>query len=298
MIKNIIPVFFIFVIIVFHDDVITGTRNGLMLWYRDLIPSLLPFIIITNALSEMKSYQSVASVFRKFVPNIYEIIAIILGNLCGYPVGAKILNDLVTEKCISYKKANTLLALSSQASPMFLIGYGYNCILEKKIPLCIFLISIYLPTFILYIVKTKIYNDREQNNNTISHLSKNHNAYNINNTFMQTASTIVIIGFYVIIFSIIINIILNKTNNLYIKCILSFMEITNGLMLLKDINISTNIFLAVSTALSSFGGLCTAFQIKSVLNYRGASIKKYLSDKILLSAGTLIIITFYLHIKY
>lgn len=296
MITKIFPIFLIIVTLIFHNDVISGTQTGLLLWYRSLIPALLPFILITNTLSELNTYQIIAKKLIRFCPNIYELLAVVLGNLCGYPIGAKILNDLVISKCISYKKANSLLAVSSQVSPMFLLGYIYNIILEKEIPLYIFLISIYLPVFILYIYKIKNDTTKEP---VIDNSDKQNTGYgiNINNTFMQTVNTIVFIGIYVIIFSIILEILIKVIDSDIIKCLLSFMEITTGLNLIKNLSINRNLFFPITLCLSSFGGLCTMFQIKIVLSYQKASLKKYLPDKIIMSAGTFLIIFLYTKIK-
>lgn len=70
----------------FHNAVITGTKNGLLLWYQTLIPALLPFLLITNALSETGSYHALSShIGKPLSSRLYEWIAILLGNLCGYP---------------------------------------------------------------------------------------------------------------------------------------------------------------------------------------------------------------------
>lgn len=279
----------LFLLLIFHNETVAGTQSGLLLWYQILIPSLLPFILVTNALAETNAYQAAAVRFQKICPNrIYELIAIILGNLCGYPIGGKILNDFVKNRYITPVTANLILSLSSQASPMFLIGYVHLHIIKNEIPLPIFLIGIYLPVLLYYpfIKSTK---DREEMSaNTFS----SHN-FCITDTFLHAARTMVMIGMYVIIFSILLCILLPFCTHTIPKILLSFLEITTGLKLLESLAISHSLKLSLLCALSSFGGLCSGFQILGVLDYNGANIKKYLLDKILLSAGTFLIIWFY-----
>ena len=124
--------------LIFHNEVIEGTSSGLILWYQSLIPALLPFIIITNALSETHAYDVLAIHLSTISPNIYRHTAVLLGNLCGYPIGAKILNDFVREGHINSYESNELLSVSSQASPMFLLGFVYNHLPADFIPLPIF----------------------------------------------------------------------------------------------------------------------------------------------------------------
>lgn len=288
--------------LIFHTEVINGTSSGLLLWYQSLIPALLPFIIITNALSEIHTYDILAKHFQKISPNIYKHTAVILGNLCGYPIGAKILNDFVNEGHISPFEANELLSVSSQASPMFLLGYVYKLLPEEYIPLPIFLSIIYLPVLALYII-IKL-RDRKTNvkltQENLSVIKPSIKAYStdisLSGTFMQAVRTIVIIGIYVIIFSILICILIPRCHNNVNSCAIAFLEITNGLRLISSINISTKIQSALIISLTSFGGLCTAFQIKSVLEYSEASIKKYLLDKLILSAGTFLLAILYLYL--
>lgn len=272
-------------VLLFHDDVIAGATDGLLLWYRVLIPTLLPFILITNAMSESHSYDALTTGSSKAL----FITAFLIGNLCGYPIGAKILNDFVNQNKIPKKPASDMLSVSSQASPMFLIGYIYNKILDKSIPLYSFLILIYLPTFLLFSIKLK-----DCSINDYQLLSQD--TYSNNNnyeTFLSAVRTIVVIGVYVMIFSILFKVILPKTDNIYFKCLLSFMEITTGLSLIKTLPIISSFKLPLITSLSSFGGLCTAYQIKSVLTYEKNTIKKYLLDKLILSAGTFLLTYLY-----
>ncbi len=282
----------IFILLVYHEQAIDGTAKGLLLWYQMLIPSLLPFILVTNALSETHSYHAITHFFQTKKSNrIFEILAIVLGNICGYPIGAKIINDFVTYEFISGKKANQILALSSQSSPMFLLGYVYSNILCKEIPIPIFLLSIYAPVILYYIFFTT------NENKNISRITIcNTNQLNIKETFMHTVEIMVSIGFYVIIFSIILSILLPITHNNNIKVILAFLEITNGLNLLSVTDVCNTLKMPLVCTLCSFGGLCSIFQVKSVLTYSDNNIKKYLADKCILSAGTFFII--YLYVRY
>ncbi len=279
----------LFLLLSFHESVITGTQNGLLLWYQTLVPSLLPFILITNALSETNAYESAISLFKKKNPGrIYEIIAILLGNLCGYPIGGKILNDFVNRGCIPANKANRLIALSSQTSPMFLLGYVYTHIMNRELPLYIFIISIYLPVFVYYMLFC-IFTNNQSGRLYCASIKK----IQIKDTFLHTVEIMVIIGVYVIIFSILISILQPLCKYTMTNILLSFLEITTGLNLLSSISLSESLRLSLICALSAFGGLCSSMQVQSVIDYSTSTLKKYLLDKCILSAGTFCIIYLY-----
>lgn len=284
-------IFLLFFLLFFHNETIHGAQQGLLLWYQTLIPSLLPFILITNALSETNAYQTAAKHLQKYYKgNIYELLSIFLGNLCGYPLGGKIINDFVNNRCISPQRANDILSLTNQASPMFLIGYVYIHILDKQLPLFLFLGSIYIPVLILTMIKFRFFTKHSSTVSPHTISAKLH----VTETFMQTTKTLVIIGMYVILFSIVIHITIPLTRFSFFIVPLSTLEITTGLELFASSSVLSNLRIPFLCALSAFGGLCSAFQIKGVLTYSNASIKKYLLDKCILSTGTFFIIYSYL----
>ncbi len=281
----------LFILLFFHEETITGARNGLLLWYQTLIPSLLPFILVTNALAETNAYQAAARSFHRYIPyNLYEKIAILLGNLCGYPIGGKILNDFVNNQYVSWKQANSILSVSSQASPMFLVGYVYTHVLDRSLPLSVFLGSIYFPTFVLAFVR----NRQSSLHSRMSFSPLPSHKFRITDTFLHSSNIIIVIGIYVMAFSILLEILHPLCRSPYFTIPLSGLEITTGLQLLKAQASLSFIRIPLICSLASFGGLCSAFQIRSVLSYEKASIKKYLLDKCLLSAGTFLLTYGYL----
>ena len=274
-------------LLIFHKETILGTEQGLLLWYQTLVPSLLPFILITNALSETNSYQAAAaSVPKHLSARIYELTAIVLGNLCGYPIGGKLLNGFVEDALLSPQRSRQLLALSSQASPMFLIGYVHLHILKNALPLPVFLISIYLPVGIGYMIKRQRQNDASPSVPVRSGLC-------VKDTFLNAVRIMVMIGIYVILFSILLTILLPYCQHTVSRLLLSFLEITTGLQLLDSLFLPIRLKTALLCALCAFGGLCSGFQVRGVMEPANVNIKKYLLDKIYLSAGTFVIILLY-----
>lgn len=275
----------LFLLLIFHDSVIYGAQKGLLLWYQILIPSLLPFIIVTNALAETNSYSYIIKkIYPFFRSYTCEFIVILFGNLCGYPIGGKILDYFMKNQIIPLKRGNILLPLASQASPMFIIGYIYPHILNKKCPLPVFLLSIYLPVLAGYF----ILNDKTQKES--SFISYDVHKFNLTDTFFQAVKTMVMIGIYVMVFSIAYELLLPICHFPYSKYPLSFLEITTGLNVLKNAYKESTFFLPVTGMLTAFGGFCSIFQITCVIS---VNIKNYLQTKFLLSAGTFTILLLY-----
>lgn len=275
----------LFLLLFFHNDVIMGARTGLLLWYQTLLPSLFPFIIITNALWETNSYRYLIQAFTPlFRQKSGEFVVFMLGNLCGYPVGGKILEQFYHANQISLYEKEKLLPYVNQTSPMFIIGYIFPCILEKQIPLAVFLLSIYIPTIVGFLFTVYGRDDGS------FRLPNKENKLNITNTFIEAVKTIVLIGVYIMIFSIIYKISLPFCHSLYLQIILSFLEITTGLTVLKEALQNNCLYLPVIGMLTAFGGLCSIYQIKCVAHM---NTKKYLRTKLLLSTGTFLFLFIY-----
>lgn len=107
------------------ETVISGASYGLMLWYKNVVPILLPFMLISSLVVDRiaagKSRRAALS------------STIFLGVLCGYPIGARVTDEYVTSGMYEKKMGNIILPLCNNSSPMFISGYIVSRILKNKI---------------------------------------------------------------------------------------------------------------------------------------------------------------------
>ena len=90
--------------------------EGLVLWYNNLVPLLLPFLLISGFFLSMIDWEH---------PNRAGclILLFLCGLFCGYPVGAIAIGRLYKNQVISKDFAHAIMPLCNNISPMFLIGY-------------------------------------------------------------------------------------------------------------------------------------------------------------------------------
>lgn len=266
------------------DIVISGAHNGLILWYSSVLPSILPFMIVTSLLLKYCSGSGICG----------------LGLLCGLPVGANLVNRQFKNHTISKQTANLLLSVCNLASPMFILGYIWNRQLHKEYPLIPFLLSIYIPgilyAFISYISRYNKNNIKRTNNTNSS--DRNHRQITVKNypteppdteaTLKQCLSVMLLIGLYIMLFCIITQFCLKKipvsgdsSVSLLSKIAISGLEITNGIQIITGLSCSMQMKTALIAGLTSFGGICSIFQTKSVITESELSIKKYTIIKII-----------------
>lgn len=102
--------------------------NGLLIWYRNMIPSLFPFMVLSGFI--IRSGLSIkigqclqpflGSLFRLSPPMLYTIF---MGFLCGFPMGAKIVVDMLEKRQITEKEGEYLLSFCNNIGPLYMLGY-------------------------------------------------------------------------------------------------------------------------------------------------------------------------------
>ena len=100
--KNILNILFIgftIFLITFSSSCLSAAKNGLLLWANNVIPALFPFFIATELLSYTNLCEKLSNIFYKTMKPLFNVpgsgaYAFVLGLISGYPVGAKIVNDL------------------------------------------------------------------------------------------------------------------------------------------------------------------------------------------------------------
>ena len=109
--------FFVFVYLLrFPEDAFQASASGVTLWFFHVLPSLLPFMI----LSDFFIHTGLASVLLQKTKGIFRFLfglsmygsyAFLLGLFCGYPMGAKLTADLFAEGKITKSEAQYLLTI-------------------------------------------------------------------------------------------------------------------------------------------------------------------------------------------
>ena len=270
---------------------VDATRNALNLWAIQLVPSLLPFMILTNLFSPfLYRYISINSSKAEFV--IYKFLGLsiqgcyifLIGQLCGYPLGAKLTGEAYQKGVITKEEGNYLLTICNQSSPAFLEFYVGTYALQKQIPIYILLILFYFSTFMTSFITRKIYRPDISCKHVNSSLPNSvHFFEQLDHSIMDSCITIIRVGGYVLLFAIGSHVLLSIFSflgeNKYL--LVSVLEITNGLSFLKNHFYTHHWYPHFILALTAFGGFCTMAQIKGMLIGTSLSIKPYIIGKLI-----------------
>ena len=256
-----LTIIFFFILIFIKKDIMYYTiYNTVILWFKNIVPNLLPMFIITSLIIESNLIINICNIFGKLFNKIfkcsnYGIFIYFLSLFTGSPSNAKYINDLVNNNLISNTLSDKLLLFTSNYN-ILLIYSLLTLYLNKSISIKIISIIIISNIIVGLIFRNINYIDLKTN-----YIKRK---INISKIIKDTLDTLLMILGTLIFFNIIINLLPIK--NMLLKNILNgFLEITTGLKGLEYLDISTNIKILLSTIYLSFGGLSIHTQIKSIL---------------------------------
>lgn len=273
----------------FPEIIVNAARNGIQIWFHQILPALLPFTILSTIL--------VKSNFLKSFKGNANIIAVILTMTCGFifgfPVGAKLSSDFYKQKLLTEKQAIFLAITTNNFSPMYVCGFA----IPLLFPTTEYTISTYIFLYLIPLIIATIYlllDARRWENDTTPTQELPSSSFQLN---MQITDAGIISGFeslikicgYIVMFSIVTEIITATISYLVseppilITFLLGNLEITNGIHLLSECNMSENITYILAIQALSFGGVSGIAQTGSILSSSGLSMHKYIIGKAALS---------------
>ena len=286
------------------DSAMEAAREGMNLWLNTLIPTLLPFIILTGILLKTEMIEKILTPLRAPLQHLFGLTpcggyALFAGLLCGYPMGAKITSDLYRQKKISLRESNYLMTFSNNASPGFLMGYLYLSCLKKSFLLWqilfpLFLGNLFVMLFFRFLVfQNHTYDELPVLPKKETSSASGYDAF-VDVSIMNGFETMARLGGYILIFSLaeaLLRDCLPSSNNI---CYLlsGSMELTNGLHRIAASSMHPRTKHLYSMLLTSFGGFCITAQTKSVCDPH-VSMKYYFSAKCINALITAVFILFF-----
>lgn len=298
---TIIVLFLTVFCILFPDIMINSAKSGILLWGKVILPSLFPFLIISNLITKTALPKLLGKLLNPIMRFLFNLpgstsLALFLGMTGGYPIGAKIASDLVESKVISKNISDHLITFVNNSGPLFISGaVGIGLYNSKKIGLLLLLVH-YLSALIVGIIfrekenLTDIKNEIDFTVVSLSNLGKT-----LNEAIKNALSSIFNIGGFIVLFSLISSILAN-TGILFVLSKFFFptlseetsygilsglLEVTTGINLISTIHISLLQKLIITSILIGFGGVCIHMQTLSIISKTNISIKNYFIGKTL-----------------
>lgn len=275
-----------------------GASAGLLLWFQIVLPTLLPFLILTNIMIQSNSIQYIANLCYPLFHRIFNVsengsFAVLSGFLCGYPIGAKVTSDLLKSNLISFKEANYLLSFCNNTSPAFITSYIVLQQFGETDLLLPSIIILYLSPTLCSFFFRKYYNIETLSTSKIKPEKSIPFSFEIiDDSIMNSFENITKVGGYIILFSIF----LYLGHQLSFAPALAILEITNGIpFIIKSIDNFPAQYISVM-ALTSFGGICAIAQTNSMISNARLSILPYIIEKLITTLVTSLLALLYVMI--
>ena len=262
----------LFLLFFFPEVAMDGSKYGIQLWLTQLIPTLLPCFVLTGILQE---HAPAVSGKKSYL---------LLGILCGYPVGASLVTSQYSKNLLSRKQAYFYLGFVNAPSPSFVLLFCGSLTLGLTPVESFELFALLLASSVMgSIVFSLFYSPRKTSLLPVSPICPpSPTAHSLEKIILRSFKTLCLIGFYVCFCSI-----LNQLIFYLIPCPSWFqsllgglMEITYGMSVLQALSISLQRKRILALSLLAFGGISALLQTSSILYKAELSLIPYLICKI------------------
>lgn len=109
-------------------EMISAGKDGLLMWFNQVLPTLLPFVVGANLLAGLGFIHFLGVLAAPVMVPVFKVpgagaFALLSGLTSGYPMGAKAVAHLRKTRQIRQEEAQRLLAFCNNAGPLFVIGF-------------------------------------------------------------------------------------------------------------------------------------------------------------------------------
>ena len=274
--------------------VFSGAEDGLLLWFNIVFPTLFPFMLISGLMMAGGGLSVISRFFGKALGRIFAVsgsgaFAVLTGFLCGYPMGAKAAADLLRSGRITKNEGQYLLSFCNNTSPAFIINFvvwktlGREDLLAPSL-IILFGVPVFLSFFFrrFYLKGQRSFRAPEGSRDTPGRTPD----FSLFDTcMMDSFGSIVKVGGYIIAFSILLSLCRDIGDLPAVNFLLPSLEITNGVVMLREKIRDLRLCYPLIMGLTSFGGFCSVAQTDCMLQGTGIHILPYLAQKLAAAAA-------------
>ncbi len=283
---------YIFLVILFTafitntDRTIAAVRDALCLNAQTVIPSLFPFFVFSSLMINTGFVTALGKIFSPVAKRIFKTdgngaVVFVMGVLCGYPTGAKMVAELYINKMMDKPSSERLLPFCNNSGPVFVIGAVGGMLGDVSLGVKLYIIHVIsaFVTGIIMSIGAKFPQKRKTEEIYAVNLGKA-----ISNSVCTATKTMLNVCGYIAFFAVLNSFIIPIVQGVAGKSLLGIFisgltEVTLGVksIISEGMNIETTLVL-ISGALG-FGGLCVFLQVTGIVSEVGLSSKKYVFGK-------------------
>lgn len=267
----------------------SGIKEGMILCVDSVIPTLFPFMIISQFIVKSGICDLFGKVLGKITVKLFRLppvasSVILMSLIGGYPIGAKMTYELLCEGKISQKAAQKLDLFCINAGPAFIISTVGTMLLGSTRAGVILYCSVALSSVIIGILTRFIDTEKAYEYKKESPVILKNPIEAFSFSVTDSVKAMISVCSWIVIFNCLIKYICSFSLNGYTVALSSILEVTSG------IKMSLNLLpVPAFAAIISFGGLSVHCQIYSYVAKTGLSAKLFYTARVLCSAVSALI---------
>ena len=284
---------FLLLILLFPAQARNGASSGLLLWFNVLLPTLLPFMILSAIIQNLGIVDCICSrLSARTGKNLYFLYPLTLGLLSGLPLGAKLCSEAVRAGQLKPKQGQFLLTICNNSSAMFLMGFVAENQLQQPNLMFHFLLLVPLASFlsalITLLLPPAIPKNIRRNQSTVipsqssviacSDSATGSLPASVSHSIMDSFAVLTRVGGYVILFSVLAEFLL-LIDSPAVLPLVSMLEITTGVRAICMSELAQNAKILLSAVAVSFTGLSGIAQTFDVIADSGLSSGSYMISR-------------------
>ncbi len=266
--------------------------TGLELWYNNMVPTLLPFMILSGTLIRLGLTEGFVILVYPILNPLFRVrrnvcYVMVMGFLCGFPMGAKCVNDMYVHGKISLREAEWLLSFCNNIGPVYFVSFALPLIGCTRILPCV--LGMYgLPLLYGLLLRYTRYRDlgklpAESIHSLPGEIARGNRSKDaglflaLDESITSSLQSILMLGGYMILFNLLM-LLPHLALGHRPAYVAPLLEITGGLKMLGD---SVPFY---SLILLPFGGASCIAQTYTCIRDTGLSIGTYVLHKLVLTA--------------
>jgi len=274
-------------LVAFPKESIEAGTTSVQICLYTIIPTLLPFFVVSNIMVSAKLLDGVMHLFAPITRRLFGLggdmcFVYLTSSLSGYPTGAKLTADLYRTRQLSHDEAQRIALFSQVTGPAFMTVVA-SSLLNLPSAFIYILLSHHFAMGILSIGYTIIF--KRPKHEKVAYDSNGESKIKfsslLNHAILSSVKTLALICCLVIFFYVLTALIdrvrvidsfyqfifnADIKNTPLEEIVFGLLEMTLGCIKVSDSVISINQKIAICCGLLSFGGLSIFFQAKTILD--------------------------------
>lgn len=262
---------------------IEAAGDALNLCAQVVIPSLFPFFVCSNLLIALGGARVLSRYLSKWMRPLFGIsgsgaLAVVLGVISGYPVGADCIAGLYRSACCTKTEAERMLTFCNNSGPLFVMGaVGIGMLGNQRLGILLYVIHVVsaLLTGVLFRKYGKTTQKEVYRLPPATPLQPPVSA--VGNAVADGVTSICKVCGFVVVFAVFTATFSDSGDS---SLIYALLEITGGLKALLNTKMLGEYLLPAVSFFLAFSGVSVILQVAGIILSEGLSCKPYLLGKI------------------